>query len=499
MLRSLFKNAVSVLAEKGVVILMTFLTTPILLNELGVTTYGVWILLINMVAWARMSNLGFGSAVTRAAAIYIERNKLSQMNALFNSSLMLNVILGLLGMGIVSVPVFYPDILQLPGSYITEANIILLSLSIKVMADFILMSTNNFFSAALRENIMANISSISEFVKGLGTIFLVLQGYGIMGMLLVLLFTDFLAFIFKIMFLKKTYPDLRLGFNFVSYQQIRDIFSFSKYILLANIALIVRQRIGVNVVSKFVGVASVATFNIAQQLVSHCENVITIISQVVSPAATRVLNRDDKSQEAKYISMISRLNLFSTVVVLIPLLVFADSFVKIWLGPEYLAAAILIKIFSISLITKFIFYTAQSVMIAKAKHQRLPLIHIFGAVLTVTLSIVFAKLYGVIGIACGLVIASLCTELLFFTPVLVRELAVQRKHFGKVLLSVVLLAILLLALVSQLPINLYLDNWLKLTAAVALFASGNLLVFWFIVFSKQERLSHLQTFRGKQG
>ncbi|MDP4536361.1 oligosaccharide flippase family protein [Alkalimonas collagenimarina] len=498
MLRSLFKNAVSVLAEKGVIILMTFITTPILLNELGVTTYGVWILLINMVAWARMSNLGFGSAVTRTAAIYIERNNYSEMNSLFNSSLLLNGALGFIGIVIVSLPIFFPNILQLPESYLDEAAFILMCLCIKVLADFVLMSANSYFSAALKQNVVANISALSELGKGIGTIYLVLNGYGIMGMLFALLVTDFLAFIAKLLFLKKTYPDLRLGFSFISYQQIKDIFAFSKYILLANVALIVRKRIGVNVVSKFVGVASVATFNIAQQLVLHCENIITIISQVASPAATRVLNREDKSQQAKYISMMSRLNLFSTVVVLMPLLVFSDAFVRIWLGEEFIAVAFFIKLFSLMLISKFIFYSAQSVMIAKAKHQLLPVIHIFGAVLTVTLSIVLAKLYGVIGVVSGLVIASLCTELLFFTPILLRELAEQRKHFMKVLLTAILATVLLLVLAEQLDLALYINGWIKLLIAVAVFSICNLLLFWLISFNKHERASHVQIFRDKR-
>lgn len=492
MLRSLFKNAVSALAEKGVVILMTFITTPILLKELGFTTYGVWILLINMVAWARMSNLGFGSAVTRTAAIYLEQNSRSQMNSLFNSSVLLNGILGLVGAVIVCLPMLFPGILQLPANYVSEANFILAFLSIKVLADFILMSANSFFSASLKQNIMANISTVSELAKGIGTIALVLNGYGILGMLFVLLVTDFFAFVVKLYFLKKTFPELRLGVGFVSYQQIKDIFAFSKYILLANIAFIVRKRVGVNVVSKFVGVAAVATFNVAQQLVLHCENIITIISQVIGPAATRVLNRQDSSQEAKYISMMSRLNLFSTLLVLLPLIIFADAFINVWLGAEFLVVAVLVKVFSLSLLSKFIYYSTQSVMIAKAQHKLLPVFHLLGGVLAVLLSVFFAKTHGVIGVAYGLVIASVCTEIVFFSPVLIKSLAGQRKYFAKVLLSSVTLALLLLYISNELQRYVILDSWLTLIPAMALFTSMNIVAFWLIIFNRNERASHLQ-------
>lgn len=495
MLKPLFQNALSVLAEKGVVILMTFITTPILLRELGLTTYGVWILLINMVAWARIFDLGFSSAVTRTAAIYVENNNQSEMNALFNSSLLLNLIFSSVGVLIVCMPMVFPEILQLPENYLSEARIILICIAVKVLADFLLMSLNSLFSAVLKTNILANISTLSEVTKGVATIYLVLSGYGILGMLFALMITDLLALIVKVYFLKTTFPNLGFGIRFISRQHIVSIFSFSKYILLANVAMIIRKRVGVNVVSKFVGVAAVAPFNIAQQLVLHCENVITIISQVASPAVSRVLNRQDKSQETRYISMISRLNLFSTVIILIPLIVCVEPFIRIWLGEEFGKIVVMVQLFSLTLISKFVYYSANSVMIARAKHQKLPVIHITGAVLTLLLSIGLAKIFGVLGVVAGLILAELVTEIIFFTPVLLRELAEQRVYFLRLLAGVFIIAVGLFSLEVYLVSEIMITSWLGLFAFSMLVFFINTVIFWSIIFNKTERSAHLQLLR----
>lgn len=491
MLRSLFKNALSVLAEKGVGILITFITTPILLKELGVTTYGVWILLINMVAWSRMSNLGFGSAVTRSASLYIDRNKFLEINDLYNTSMFLNFILGLLGVVIVISPVFFPEILNLPDDYKDQSKLILFLLSIKVLFDFALMTANNYFLAALKQNIQSNISSICELIKGISTIYLVINGFGMIGMLFSLLISDFVGLIIKFYYLKKVYPDIRLNFLHIKIKHIKGIFSFSKYILLANVAQVIRSRIGVNVVSKIVGVTSVATFNIAQQLVLHCENIITIISHVVSPAASRVLNRDSNVGYSKYVSQISRLNLFSTFVVMLPLFILSDYFVLIWLGSEYYFVSELISIFAISLIGKFVFYSAQSVMIAKAKHKSLPIIHIIGAFLTVLLSVIFADNYGVIGVVFGLVISSLIVDFCFFSPVLIREIGSEKSKFLKIIFFVFIYSIVIVSSSNFFLELLEISGWLIFFTTTAVISCLNLICLWFIIFTKEEKCSHI--------
>ncbi|MCB5226718.1 oligosaccharide flippase family protein [Alishewanella sp. 16-MA] len=487
MLRSLFKNAVSMLAEKGAVIILTFITTPILLRELGAVDYGIWILLINMVAWARMSNLGFNSAVTRETAILIEKDKFYEINTLFNTSLFLHSILGLLGLTIVLLPVFFPTILNLPAESLSEASVILYFLGFKVFTDFLLMSSSSFFAANLKDNIQSNISTITEIVRGILSIFLVLHGYGMFGLLFALLITDLVSFIVKFVYLKKTLPVISLNVKLISLGCARGIISFSKYIILSNVALIIRQRIGVNIVSKYVGVGSVAFFNIAQQLVTHCENIISIISQVTSPAVNRILNSDKNVDESIYISLITRLNLFSTLVVFIPLFIFSEAFIVLWLGQEFIDIAIIIKILSFSLLGKFIYLSAQTFMIAKARHRILPVIHIFGAAITLFLSILFAIKYGLLGIAFSLAVSAIITELIFFTPIIKNALGHQFKLLLKIIGKIIFVTLMAFVLFYNFSNIINIESWSYFILYFIIFNIFSITFFWLIIFSKLER------------
>lgn len=495
MLKSLFKNALSVLTEKGVGIVLTLITTPILLKELGVEKYGIWILLINMVAWAKISNLGFGSTVTRTASIFIEKNTFSAMNKLYNTSLVLHVILGVIGVFVVISPIYLPQILMLPNSYFDESSFILSVLAVKVIADFFLISVNSFYSASLKDNVQSNISSIAELFRGVSSIYLVLNGFGLMGLLFSLILTDIISFFLKLFFIKKIFPEISISYKFADCKMAKEIFSFSKYIMLSNIALIIRQRIGVNIISKYVNMQSVAFFNIAQQLVFHCESVISIINQVANPAASRVLNRDDISMENIYLCMIARLNFFSCAVVVSPLVLFSEFFISIWLGSDFIIVSALINILSLSLLGKFICYSTQSYMIAKAKHKLLPIINIAGTFLTIFMSVHFAKENGLIGVAFGLAVSILLTDVIFFGPILFKALGSEFYSFMK---RVVISSVLLIGIhfsFKKIIINFDLLDWHLFISVLFVFVIINTFTLWLCVFFKSEKITHIAVFK----
>ena len=137
-------------------------------------------------------------------------------------------------------------------------------------------------------------------------------------------------------------------------------------------------------------------------------NFSTAISSVFTPKINRIVaeNKNDVNQKLTDLMIkVGRLQFFVVMLILTGFIFFGKYFISIWVGSEYLdayyVALLLICPVTLSLIQNI----GIEIRRAKNMHKIVSLFMFATAILNVGVSIWFAKLWGVIGVALGTTIS----------------------------------------------------------------------------------------------
>ena len=109
------RNVISNYAGKLISLLVGFLLTPFILNELGASTYGLWALVGSVVAYIALLDFGITGAVIKYVAEHRARGENEQAQRLTATALWLYSGLGLLAVLIsTGIAMLFPAIFNVP-------------------------------------------------------------------------------------------------------------------------------------------------------------------------------------------------------------------------------------------------------------------------------------------------------------------------------------------------------------------------------------------------
>jgi O-antigen/teichoic acid export membrane protein len=151
-------------------VLVGFLTTPLLTHELGIVRFGVWALIGSLIPYLELLELGFANATIAFVTKHLELNDDEKVHATLNTSFLILSILGLIAFLIVIVAtVFLPDLVtSIPKDLVNQARVLLLLLAFD-MAVSIPMDTFGGALCALQRFDLLNFSQIAvTTLQGVG-------------------------------------------------------------------------------------------------------------------------------------------------------------------------------------------------------------------------------------------------------------------------------------------------------------------------------------------
>jgi len=412
MKKNLLKSSFYRYIELLVSIVVTFTLTPFLINQLGEMDYGLWILLLSTLGWFSILSLGFPSAISREINLALEKKNDLDVNKVFSCAIVLFITLG----GIASIGIFFlgvfPQVLGIPIERLVVSSHVIYILCLKVFMDFLMGSIHGIFAGYIRFDIDAKISAGTELLKGI-IAFLVVEKYGLYGLVFATMITELLKNILMVYFAIKLHKTLLFSIKYVSFKEIKFLFSFSKHIIAIDLARSLRLKSDPIIVANIIDVSSITILNIASRLVMTIESAITAIVGVFRPVFVKsVANNTDIT---KVFLIINSLNYFVAGIFYIPFVLLADEFIYLWLGSKFSDSALLVFILSLAFITQTISRPISSLLIARAEHKMMSVINLVGAIINVLLSITLGYFYGLTGVVTATLISYVVSDVFLYT------------------------------------------------------------------------------------
>jgi O-antigen/teichoic acid export membrane protein len=392
--------------------------------------------------------------------------------------------LGVVAASCILILALVPELLGITIESQETAVIALSILAIKVLLDFIMNSFHGFFTAYLRMDIDANISLLNTMIKSALVFYLVVD-LNIYGAVIATIAADIVAHCLKVYYAKKLNNGFRFSLKFVSFNEIKNLFSYSKHLVAAGIANIILKRSDPVVISHIMGLKFVALYGVINNLINQIERLVIAIVGVFNPMLNRLVARNGAIDDV--FKHIVDVNFFVVILLYTPLAILAEDFIFLWIGSEYAQYASLASILGFAYICKSISRPIGAVLLAQANHKLMSVVSLFGALLNISLSIIFAHQWGLFGVAIATAISFFISEVVLNLWLLSRynDFSIIRPGLKFIVLALTYISIVL---IGKLTFEL-LDplTWFELIFSAGIIVITLLIFSWYLILAVNMR------------
>ncbi|WP_100656470.1 oligosaccharide flippase family protein [Alteromonas flava] len=470
------------LVERFAILATTLFLTPFIINNLGKEDYGLWLLILSLIGWFSILNMGLPQALSRQFIFSLEKDR-RKLSAVYSTGLVIFLCLALVacfGLFILSTwPAFFElneqdnDIFSLSVKFI----------ALKVLIDFITIPHNAIFSGFLRMDVDAKISTLNIILKaGLTVIFVPI--YHIWGMLIATVVSDVLTQAMKIIIAARIDPSIKFNLTLVKKEDCLELINFGKYVLLIQLGKILYKNSPAILIIKILDLSSLAIYGIAKRLIEQAEEILNSAFSSFSQMFTK-LSAQNKDLENSFLR-ITEINLYCGMVLTLLVWSAAEPFINLWLGPEFNESAFIIQILSGAFLISSFTRSCQQILIAQANHKFLSYTSVISPIISIVASMFIAPEFGITGVAVCFIVASAITNIFgvaflfsYYTKI---SMLLTIRPFAASLAVLLLIEYLVDTYIVWNP-----NSWLMLMVYSAALLCTSLIIGWWFVFSSKTR------------
>jgi O-antigen/teichoic acid export membrane protein len=396
------KNILGSFFIRGVSILTNLLLVPLTISYINPTRYGIWLTLSSIIGWFSFFDIGFGNGLRNKFAEAIASNKVQEARIYVSTTYaILSIVISLL---LISFLVINPNlnwasILNTPATMKEELTIVALIVFIFFCLQFIFQLITTILSADQKPakasflNLLANLTSLCIIFiltkTTNGNLFYLALALGASPVLILIISSIWLY--------RTRYKFCAPSLKFVKFSYARGLFGLgAKFFIIQVAALAIYQTDNI-VISQIFGPKEVTPFNIGFKYFGIVTMVFNIIISPLWSAYTEAYIKDDIAWIKNSVKKVILIWMLLIIVTMLMLL-FANKVFAIWIGnsvtiPFFLSLSLAIYVIINTWCSIFSYFLNG---IGKVKLQFYSAL--FGALLNIPLSYIFAIKVGVPGV-----------------------------------------------------------------------------------------------------
>ena len=390
-----------------------FFLSPIVVNSLGTTSYGVWSLLVTVVGYLGLLDFGVRGAVTR----YIAHHHAAADHE--SSSLIATAAIVLFGaMGVLAILIscglswLAPVAFHIPAELLPEAQTVL------VLGGFTIASTllgavfGGVVTGLERFDISAGVEILLTTVRSAAVLAALKLGYGLVALAWIHLAGAILYGLAMWLIVRRILPGLRFRFREKLAPHVRTILSFSAYLSALHMLGVVIYYTDALVIATMLPIGAVGIYVIAGNLTTYARQVSSALSKMFTPRISAMYSAGSD----QIVSTVLSASRAATLVILpiaITFLLRGKSFIGLWMGPEYgTPSGEVLQVLALVVWCGSARAVAGAAVIGVNMHRRLVPLAAFEALCNIALSLALARPLGVVGVAIGTLIPALIVSFL---------------------------------------------------------------------------------------
>lgn len=466
--------------------------TPIMLDLLGQSEYGLFKLANSVTSYLGLISFGIGSAVVRYLTKYrAEGDKDGEEGifALFN--VIFRVISGItLTAGIVIT--FFLDSIYgnaIEADQIAEMRILVLILSCNTALSFLCSPYNSVVTSHERFLFLQTINIITTVVTPIVNLIVLFLGYKSIGMVASSFAMSIVVRIAYFIYVRKSIG-LKPNYKNMPKFLLKEILVFSFWVFVANIVNQLYNSTDTLIIGAIPALATigVAIYNIGMTFQSMMFSFSVGLLSVLTPKVNgMVFSGKDNTQLTNLMIRVGRLQCYIVSIVCSGFVAFGSNFIKLWAGAGYEEAYWVAIATMIPSCVPLIQNVAMNVIVAQNKHRFRSLVLLFIAVINVVGTLILVQSMGIVGAAIvtggAMILGQGFIMNWYYWKKIGLEIPRFWKETGKMFIVPTIMCVITL-LIKQF---ITLDTWMWLLLAIMIYTIVFAIANWFIVMNDYEK------------
>ncbi len=477
-----------------------FFLSPFLIRRLGDDNFGIWTLVLAMVEYYWLLDLGFRNATVKYAAHYRALDQPLEVNRVINTGLLYSFIVSAITFALTLFGRSHFTSLFHSNKPIFGTLLLIVGVSWSIGMIF------NVFNAGLegfqRFDITSRLWIVATAFRSLVTLVLVLKGYGLREMALVLLASQLFIYFAGFLSFRRIFPALRISPRLANVKTLKEMAAFASHNFAISISTRVLTQspvllIGMKLPSRFA-----AYFSVPQKLLDYPLDAIGRFGVISGTTAADLCARGDWAKIARLGIWANRYCAALYFFLVAFLTVYGKQFLTVWLTPQFAEqSAPLLPILLIGAAANSSQYNSACILVNSGGQKWYARLLMAEAALFLLLVPTALTIYGLIGAALVMATLTLLSRGIGVSLLLSRRIGMPYASFlfeiYAIPFSIAAFAALILFLLKTYSIPGL--NWPQLLLAGAIGGTIYFVLAFFFVLNAEHRESGLAHIRGIAG
>ena len=463
--------------------------TPIMIRILGQNEYGLYQLVLSVVNYLNLMNLGFNGAYIRYFVLAKTKNndnEIANINGLFMKVFLVISFLCLCAGGIL-----YFNIGFLGNQLSASDYIIAKQLLVIMVINLAISFPNSLYVAYMSANerfvyqkIVGIVLNITIPILNLPLLFM---GFGSVGIVYASLLLTIIRLVLNMWFCYAKL-EMKVNLNYFDKSIFTELLGYTFFIFLSDIVDQLNSNVDKFLLGRIMGTVAVAIYSVGYNLKNYYTTVSWIVPEMYIPEANRLAIDNTKEKELTNVfTKVGKINNYLMILVLSGFFLFGRQFVSLWVGDEYQISYYATLILMLAGYIPAVQTLGVNIQNAKNMHRTRSIVYFIVACMNVIISISFIKLWGVIGTCLGTLLATLLGHGLFMNWYYQKKIGLNIFLFWKEMFKWIL-PVCVLTMTGMVVLHyLVIDSWLKLIVFACVYCFIYMITLYFIELNNDQK------------
>lgn len=491
MIERLLVNTGSNMLQLCVNMVVTFAMAPFYLEMMGHYDYGLREMVLALVGYMGMLDLGMRPTVSRFVAMHNAQNDRESLLSVYATSLTFMGVVGLLLAGFFwGWAVWFPDMVAPEGETTEKYSLFLLIIGAQLIFAFPRFVVESHLEGLQRYYFKNMINIVSTILLSiLAYVYMTPDNALILFTFLVAVFAVIRLIIFMAILWRPAmgviYPEVRM----LSFGKLREMLRFGIKSFIQGAAQTIENMSDRLLIGLLMGPAAVPVYTIPQTLTGYVRGITMTLTHVFMPLFSDLNARGEQDKiKAIYLSS-SKLVVGLVVPMSVGIALVGGPFIDIWMKGQFESSTVeaIVVLLAIYIAVPNLNPFASRFLTAINRHGIFARVAPFAALANLLLSIPLVIWYGPLGAALGSIVPVFVVTPIFLLRACHNLGVTPWQYVNRCLAPSVLPVVLMAAAVLGFRINFGLEGYVDIILGVGLGALVYGAVFWFFSVTVSER------------
>jgi O-antigen/teichoic acid export membrane protein len=407
-----------------------FVVTPILIRNLGMDNFGLWVLLGSVAGYISLIEAGIGTATVKRVAECRATGDQKRLDEVLGTAFALYLAICGIVLMVTAVLFFYvAPLFHLPAGKVDMARMCLLALGANQAIGFVFAVQSAILFGSGRFDLMTGLGVVVTTVSSIAQAILVLSGYGIAALAGTVIASTIVTGCVSRRIIGKYLPGTSVHLRHAKGKMARELIKFGSRNSIIAVCSAVAFYADTLIIGMFLPIANVAHYAVASKLTNLVRTVATKPIDVLMPVYAHSHALKDTDRQFRLFTESVNLSLVLAVPFVIVLSVFGDRIIQAWAGAGHYASYPILVVLALMLALQLQGHANFAILTATEKNEFLIKVTICSAVLNVVLSVILTRALGAIGPALGSLFTVAVADTLVLPITTCRRLGFSYKRY----------------------------------------------------------------------